>query len=95
MGPCNLERRFRHCTEDRAFWVDQSCVIFSLGELTVAIRMMSPEVYDRFVGPAPKHNFADWVELVLSQTELADKMRQAGSQEGVVAVLYQYLMEEC
>jgi len=59
-----------------AFWVNDGVVLHSLKELEQALHVMDELVY-RYHVNQDKHDFADWVEYVLSDVKCAKELRKA------------------
>ena len=60
----------------QCFWVSDGTIIADLLELERALAKMANEVFTYHVSKE-KNDFADWVQYVLGDTELAGKMRTA------------------
>ena len=61
---------------EHAFWVNDGAVLHSLKELEQALHVMDELVY-RYHVSQEKHDFADWVEHVLSDVKCATALRKA------------------
>jgi hypothetical protein len=58
----------------QCFWVNEGPILSDLMELARALESMSKETYAYHVHDA-RNDFADWVEFVLGDTELAQTLR--------------------
>lgn len=58
----------------QCFWATNGAIISNLVELRDALDAMEAEVFEHHV-TEKKNDFADWVEFVLGDTELAAKLR--------------------
>lgn len=61
---------------EQCFWVNNGAIISNLLELRDALDRMTDDVFGYHVTRG-KNDFADWVEYVLGDTELAGKLRSA------------------
>lgn len=71
----------QHC-----FWVHHGPVVASLQELRDALPLLSEEQFAHHVNEE-KHDFAQWVEQVLQNKELAQKMRKSVTKRGLARLL--------
>lgn len=70
-------KRVLVCAEGRqCFWTTDGNIIANLIELSDTFNRMSEEVFNYHVNDM-KNDFADWVEYVLGDSELAGKLRGA------------------
>ncbi len=58
------------------FWVNEGPILKDLQELEKALGEMTEEVFAHHVG-STRHDFAEWVEHVLADTETAAALRKA------------------
>lgn len=58
----------------QCFWVNEGPILSDLVELAEALDSMTSETYTYHVGTT-RNDFADWVEYVLGDTELASLLR--------------------
>jgi hypothetical protein len=65
-----------HARAKEAFWAKDGTIVSNLVELSEMLVTVPPEVFDHHV-TRQKNDFADWVEHVLSDAELAKEMRKA------------------
>lgn len=64
---------------EQCFWANDGKIIADLVELRNAFEHMADEVFMHHV-TGTKNDFADWVQFVLGDTELAAKLRGAKKQ---------------
>ncbi len=80
-------KRVLVCAEgDQCFWTTDGKVIANLVELKDALSTMGKEIFEYHV-TSEKNDFADWIQYVLGDTELATKIRvvkKSGSAHTVV-----------
>lgn len=65
-----------HANSDQCFWVTDGTVIANLCELSEALDAMSEDIFGYHV-TKEKNDFADWIEHVLEDAELATKIRKS------------------
>lgn len=65
-----------HAQPEECFWAKDGTIIKNLVELSEVLVTVPSDVFDHHV-TKHKNDFADWVEHVLSDGELAQKMRSA------------------
>lgn len=65
-----------HAPAEQCFWVTDGRVLSNLAELRDALDAMADDIFSYHVSKE-KNDFADWVEHVLDDSELATKMRKA------------------
>ena len=68
------KRNFR-VSEDQAFIMSDGQKLQSLDELSEAINLIEPDVFSAHVNES-KNDFANWVEHVFGEIELANALRQ-------------------
>jgi len=75
---------------ERRFWVHDGQVLQNLKELCDAFENMSNETYQHHV-TAEKNDFASWVEFILEDPMLAEKLRERDTREGSWGVTHTHL----
>lgn len=65
-----------HAPAEQCFWVTDGTILSNLVELSDALDVMADDVFSHHVARG-KNDFADWVEHVLEDAELATKIRKA------------------
>ena len=68
------KRNFK-VSEAQAFVMSDGQILQSLDELSEAINLIEPEVFEAHVN-SEKNDFANWVEHVFGEVELANSLRQ-------------------
>ncbi len=75
---------------ERCFWVHNGPVLSDLIELRDVLKEIRDEVYAHHVD-GQKNDFADWVENVLAEPELAKALRKAKKSKDAYAVVVKRL----
>jgi hypothetical protein len=70
------KKDLKHASSEQSFWVNDGTVIANLIELSDALDAMNQEVFGYHV-TKEKNDFADWIEHVLDDIELATKVRKS------------------
>lgn len=60
---------------EQCFWVKNGAILADLVELSSALKEMEKEVFAHHVRKT-QNDFADWIQYVLGDTELADMIRK-------------------
>ena len=84
------ESRGRLVGPDQAFWLEEGIGLRTLGELLVALALLSPKSYELYVSEG-KNNFADWVEFCMENKELGDSLRLLKEQDEMCAEVRSYV----
>ncbi len=79
-----------YADDARSFWVNDGQILNSLKALHDALVTMEKAVYAHHV-TKEKHDFADWVEAVLSDSACASDLRKAKTKTTAAAVVAKYL----
>jgi hypothetical protein len=72
----NAKRILPHAEGSACFWVTDGQILSNLIELERALKKMTNDVFLYHV-TKDKNDFADWVQYVLGDTELAGSLRSA------------------
>lgn len=72
----NSKKPLKCATDEQCFWVVNGTVLSNLVELKDALDAMSEEVFAHHV-TKEKNDFAEWIEHVLDDAELATKVRKS------------------
>ena len=73
-----------------AFWVSDGQILNSLGALEQALTSMSSTVYGHHVSK-DKHDFADWVDIILCDSVCAFDLRKAKTPKAAHTVVAKHL----
>jgi len=68
-----------HAAPEQCFWVTDGNVLINLTDLRDALDSMDDEIFAHHVSKE-KNDFADWIEYVLIDAELATKVRKSKKQ---------------
>jgi len=69
------DKRHFAVSEDQAFVLANGEKLFTLDDLSEAINLIDPETFQTHVA-GDKNDFANWVEYVFGETELAENLRK-------------------
>jgi hypothetical protein len=58
----------------QCFWVNDGQILADLGEFSTALKKMAQDTFTYHVDGS-RNDFADWIEFVLGDTELATELR--------------------
>lgn len=78
----DAKRMLSNTSPERAFWVNNGPILRSIIELAGAAKKLTPQQFAHHVNNA-KNDFAKWVEDVIRDSELAKKLRQVKTREGL------------
>jgi hypothetical protein len=79
--------------QDKAFYCRDGKVAHSLGELAEILRDMPPDEFSHHVNEY-KNDFANWIEHVLSDPELAGTIRKSGSRQEILFAMNERIMRQ-
>ena len=65
-----------HASPEQSFWVTNGQILTNLAELRDALSTMSDDVFMHHV-TKDRNDFADWIETVLQDTEIAQALRKS------------------
>lgn len=74
--------KYPDCVPEKSFWVNDGKVLQNLKELPSALRNMSDQTFLHHVNAA-KHDFANWVEHVFGEKQLAEGARKIKHKVGL------------
>lgn len=75
---------------DQCFWVHEGPILSDLSDLHSALSVMTSYQFNHHT-EGERNDFANWVEFVLGEQELADALRRSHSRTGCVRVVKQSL----
>lgn len=70
------KKQLRHAESEQAFWVTDGRTLSNLLELRDALASMTDDVFAHHVSKE-RNDFADWIEHVLQDVELASTFRKS------------------
>jgi len=76
--------------EEYSFWTSNGSVLANLKELELALKSMSPEVYNHHV-TKNKNDFASWVAAILKDRDCADDLKKAKTAKGAKLIVTRHL----
>lgn len=76
--------------QEQRFWVNDGQVLKNLSELLPALRKMSKETFLHHVN-AEKNDFANWLEHVYCEKEIAKEVRQTRSKTALMRAIQAHL----
>lgn len=76
------KKSFCEASPEHCFWVHQGPVLKNLKELNNALRSMSDDTFKHHVSK-DKNDFANWIQDILHQKELAAKVRRLKTKSGI------------
>ena len=79
----------RKASPDNYFYLSNGRTLKSIGELRHELKSMSEDVYTKHVCE-DRNDFADWVQNIFQQKDLADDMRKLSSREEMIELLYNF-----
>jgi len=74
------------CPPDKAFWLEDERTLRSTDELADALSNMKPETFKHHVNEV-RNDFANWIEHVFKQKNLAEQIRKAKTRENMRKIL--------
>ena len=79
-------KKWPDCASEKAFWVNDGKVLRNLKELPPALRNMSDQTFWHHVN-SNKHDFANWVDQVFGEKQLAEEVRKIKHKVGLAQKL--------
>jgi len=79
-----------HASDETSFWTTDGQILNSIVALNAALDDMQEAVYQYHVDKN-RHDFADWVELVLGDVECAAALRRAKTPQSARTVMVRHL----
>jgi hypothetical protein len=79
-----------YAEDAHAFWVSDGQILNSLAALHAALKVMDKDVYSHHVSK-DRHDFADWVGIVLFDEKCAVELRKAKTAKTATTVVAKYL----
>ncbi len=85
-SPKKVKQSLRRAEGPQCFWVTDGQVLADVRELHRSLQEMQNEVFQHHVTDE-KNDFADWVEFVLEDQELAESLRKSKQPETACTVI--------